>query len=296
MNKRKKLTASLTLLMVCVLMLSSQVSCKSPSEITQNMQQRTVQLVFAVQQKQGDTAAGFTPVGTGILVNNNGYVITADHLLDSGEQYMQQAQAEVKKMGIVVLAPPGASSFSNVPQPLTAINDFDVIARDSKHDLALLKIKMLSIISPLNGKTLLTVHFNRNVSGSLNVGVARFSKAITQNNAVAITGYTSDAVTGAISGELMPETKTGKVTSKEITDIHNPKLASISPGLVYAVTYFHTTDIISNPVFSGSPVYSPQNGAIMGMGICVVDPAGQTVIIPGKYILDLLKSNGVTIK
>ena len=298
MNKRKKLTASLTLLMICVLILSSQVSCKSksPSEITQNMQQRTVQLVFAVQQKQGDTAAGFTPVGTGILVNNNGYVITADHLLDSGEQYMQQEQDEVKKMGIVVLAPPGASSFSNVPQPLTAINDFDVIARDSKHDLALLKIKMLSIISPLNGKTLLTVHFNRNVSGSLNVGVARFSKAITQNNAVAITGYTSDAVTGAISGELMPETKNGNVTSKEITDIHNPKLASISPGLVYAVTYFYTTDIISNPVLSGCPVYSPQNGAIMGMGISVAGPAGQIVIIPAKYFLDLLKSNGVTIK
>ena len=296
MNKRKKLTASLTLLIVCVLMLSSQVSCKSPSEITQNMQQRTVQLVFAVQQKQGDTDVSFTPVGTGILVNNNGYVITADHLLDSKEQYTQQAQAEVKEMGIVVLAPPGASSFTNVPQPLTAINDFDVIARDNKHDLALLKIKMLSVTSPLDGKTLLTVHFNRNVGGSLNVGVAHFSAGITRNNAIAITGYTSDAVTGAISGELMPETKTGKVTSKEITDIHNPKLASISPGLVYAVTYFHTTDIISNPVFSGSPVYSPQNGAIMGMGICVVDPAGQTVIIPGKYILDLLKSNGVDLK
>jgi hypothetical protein len=94
----------------------------------------------------------------------------------------------------------------------------------------------------------------------------------------------------------MPETKNGNVTSKEITDIHNPKLASISPGLVYAVTYFYTTDIISNPVLSGCPVYSPQNGAIMGMGISVAGPAGQIVIIPAKYFLDLLKSNGVTIK
>jgi hypothetical protein len=94
----------------------------------------------------------------------------------------------------------------------------------------------------------------------------------------------------------MPETKNGNVTSKEITDIHNPKLTSISSGLVYAVTYFYTTDIISNPVLSGSPVYFPQNGAIMGMGISVADPTGQTVIIPGKYILDLLKSNGVNLK
>ena len=294
MNKRKKLTASLILLMICVLILSSQISCKSPSEITQNMQQRTVEIVFVSQQKQGDIAVSFTPLGTGILVNNDGYLITANHLLDAGDQYVQKTQAEVKSLGIIILAPGGAYGGSG--SPLSAINDFDVIARDSKHDLALLKIKMLSIISPLNGKTLLTVHFNRNVGGSLNVGVAHFSAGITRNNAIAITGYTSDAVTGAISGELKPETKNGNVTSKEITDIHNPKLASISPGLVYAVTYFYTTDIISNPVLSGCPVYSPQNGAIMGMGICVVDPAGQTVIIPGKYILDLLKSNGVTIK
>ena len=296
MNKRKKLTASLTLLMVCVLMLSSQVSCKSPSEITQNMQQRTVQLVFAVQQKQGDTDVSFTPVGTGILVNNNGYVITADHLLDSKEQYTQQAQAEVKEMGIVVLAPPGASSFTNVPQPLTAINDFDVIARDNKHDLALLKIKMLSVTSPLNGKTLLTVNFNRNVGGSLNVGVAHFSTGITRNNAIAVTGYISDAVTGDISDQLMPETRTGNVTSKEMTSISSSQLSVATGSITYSISDYYQTDITSNPVLSGSPVYFPKNGDIVGICVSIQDGQAATIIIPCKYILDLITTNGVDLK
>jgi S1-C subfamily serine protease len=296
MNKRRKLIASLMLLMICGLILSSEVSCKSPSEIKQNMRQRTVQLVFAVQQKQGDTTAGLTPVGTGILVNNDGYVITADHLLDSGEQYMQQSQAAVKKMGIVVLAPPGVSGSSSVSQPLAEINDFDVIARDSKHDLALLKIKMLSVISPMNGKTLLTVNFNRGVGGSLNVGDAHFYTRIAQNDAVAITGYTSDVVTGAISYELMPETRTGNVTSKEMTSISSSNLSAATGSITYSISDYYQTDITSNPVLSGSPVYFPKNGDIVGMGISILDPAGQTVIVPGKYVLDLLKSNSVDLK
>jgi hypothetical protein len=284
------------LLIVCGLILSSQVSCKSPSEITQNIQRRTIQIMFVSQPKQGDTAVSFTPLGTGILVNNDGYVITADHLLDIGEQYIQQARGEVKKMGIVILAPPGNFGFCSVPQPLTAINDFDVIARDGKHDLALLKIKMLSVTSPLNGETLFTVQYNRGVSGTLNVGDAQFSTRIAKNNAIAVTGYTSNVVTGEISDQLVPENRAGNVISKEITSINGSNLSAAAGIITYSISDYYQTDLTSNPVISGSPVYFPKNGAIIGMGISVADPAGQTIIIPGKSILDLLKSNGVNHK
>jgi S1-C subfamily serine protease len=294
MNKRKKLTASLILLMICVLILSSQISCKSPSEITQNMQQRTVEIVFVSQQKQGDTAVSFTPIGTGILVNNDGYLITANHLLDAGDQYVQKTQAEVKSLGIIILAPGGAYGGSG--SPLSAINDFDVIARDSKHDLALLKIKMLSVTSPLNGKTLLTVNFNRNVGGSLNVGVAHFSTGITRNNAIAVTGYISNAVTEDISDQLMPETRKGNVTSKEMTSISSSQLSVATGSITYSISDYYQTDITSNPVLSGSPVYFPKNGDIVGICVSIQDGQAATIIIPCKYIVDLITTNGVDLK
>jgi hypothetical protein len=73
-------------------------------------------------------------------------------------------------------------------------------------------------------------------------------------------------------------------------------LAVSSLSIPYSISDYYQTDIISNTLFSGSPVYSPQNGAIMGMCINIPNSSGKTAVIPGKYILDLLKSNGVSIK
>jgi S1-C subfamily serine protease len=274
-------------IMVYILIFPFQLSCKSMSlsQITQGINPRVVQIVFVAQQTEGELTSDITPIGTGFLVNNDGYIITANHLIDLGEQYMQQTQAETKKLGITIPPPPNA--INNPPVLQTPTNDFDVIARDNEHDLALLKVKMSTVISPLNGETLHGVIYSNDMGGSLFVGDAHFTKNISQNLSIAITGYPSN--------QMVPETKTGKVTSKEITSVINSRISLASGYVTYNVTDYFQTDITSNQVLSGSPVYSTKNGKIMGVCINVVqnesDSSVITAIIPSRYVLDLLESN-----
>lgn len=258
----------------------------SLSQIIQSINPRIVQIVFVAQQMEGDLTFNITPIGTGFLVDNGGYVITANHLIDIGEQYMKQTQAETKKLAIVILPTSTIGNNQPVLQQVTT-NDFDVAARDNKHDLALLKLKMTNSISPLNGKLLSEVHYSNGTSGTLSLGDAHFAKSISQNISVAMTGYPSN--------QLIPETKTGKVTSEEIPNINNSKLSVATGCVTYNITDYYHTDIISVPGLSGSPVYSTRNGEIMGVCINIVqnefDSSGITAIIPSRYISDLLENN-----
>jgi len=277
-----------------------QLSCKSMSlsQITQNMQQRTVQIVFVTHHSDSASTTDYTyPAGTGLLVNDDGYVITANHLLDMGEQFAQQsqAQAEIKKLAIEIQTPSNIRSMPSASPTWT--NDFDIIARDEKHDLALLKIKMTTEVSPLNGEILYTVHYrDGSSSGTLNLGDAPFITSTSPNNSISMTGYSSFETDGGL------EIKTGKVTSREISNISNSQLtdttglAVSSLNVIYSITGYYQTDITSNTLFSGSPVYSIKNGAILGMCINIADSSGTSVIIPSRYIMDLLKNNNVNLK
>lgn len=257
----------------------------SLSQITQGINPRIVQIVFVAQQMEGELISDITLVGTGFLVNNDGYVITAKHLIDIGEQYMQQTQAEVMKLGIVIPPPPNVINNQSVSQIPT--NDFDIVARDDEHNLALLKVKMSTSISPLNGKTLHEVHYSNDTYGSLLVGDADFANKTSQNLSIAITGYSSN--------QFVSETKTGNVISEEIRSIMNLKLSVATSYVTYNIIDYYRTDIISTPDLSGSPVYSIKNGKIMGVCVNLVqnesDSSGATAIIPSRYILDILGSN-----
>ena len=216
-------------------------------------------------------------------------------MIDIGEQYMQQSQSEVKKLGIIIpapsiasgvfIAPSGVFGGSELPQ-LT--NDFVVIARDTTHDLVLLQIKMSSIIVPEQGSED-EVYYTQNVAGTLNVGTVHFATGISKNSPVAITGYTSE--------QTIPETKTGKLISKEIPIISNQKITVTTDDVTFHFTGYYQTDIASNSIFSGSPVHSTSNMAIMGICISTsqneFDNSGAIYIIPSLYILDLLKSNNI---
>ena len=302
MKNKTKVYFSIFLVMAA-LVVPVQLSCKSTSlstslsQINQNMQQRTVQIVFITHHSDSVSTTDYTyPAGTGLLVNDDGYVITANHLLDMGEQFAQQsqAQAEIKKLAIEIQTP---SNIRSMPSAFPIwTNDFDVIARDEKHDLALLKIKMTTGVSPLNGEILHTVHYrDGSSSGTLNLGDAPFATIISRNSSIAMTGYPSYKMDGGLA------TKTGKVTSGEITNIGYSHLtdatglAVSSLNVIYSMTDYYQTDITSNTLFSGSPVYSIKNGAILGMCINIADSSETSVIIPSRYILDLLKNNKVKI-
>ncbi|MDD4873496.1 MAG: hypothetical protein PHE15_00740 [Dehalococcoidales bacterium] len=241
---------------VSVLILPLQLSCTSLPEKIENINYRTVQIVFV--QTKGEETTGTTSIGTGFILNNDGYVITSSYLIDTGEQYIRENESG--KMGIVILAPSNVSD--NRYSGFVATNDFEVIAVDSEHDLALLKLVMIEMINPSNGKTVYSVHYHNHVNGTLNVGAADFADSIAKNSPIAITGYSSD--------EFVTETIKGKVTPEEISGIYS-------------------TDITSRSDLIGSPVYSTSTCEIIGM--CISDSSGETVIIASSYIVDLLENN-----
>jgi S1-C subfamily serine protease len=277
-----------------------QLISQTTSHTTSSINYRVVQIVFVAQQKQdnntvinpgiimnngdqaiGNTAYNITPIGTGVIVNNDGYVITAGHLIDAGQQYIQQSQSEIKKLGIIIVGP-----SAGVAPLYQLTNDFDVIGRDEKHDLALLKIKMTQSMTP-EGDMESFVHYIYGIDGTLDVGDAPFTTNVSQNSRIAITGYTS--------AQLTLETKDGKVTSAQIPDINNSLISVVTGNVTYNFTDYYQTDITANSIFSGSPVYSTSNGTIMGICNCAsqdeFDNSGTVDIIPSKYILALLKSN-----
>jgi Trypsin-like peptidase domain len=285
-NKNLLLTLLFVATIVCIFILPFQLSCKrmNLSDITKNISARTLQIVFVTQQTESEPIS-ITPIGTGFLVNNNGYVITAGHLIDIGEQYTQQTQAETKKLAIVIpLSPldPNPPSVSQLPT-----NDFDVIARDNEHDLVLLKIKMSTAISPFNGETLYEVHYSNNTYGTLSIGDAHFTDNMSQKDSIAMSGYPSN--------QLIIETKTGKVTSMETASNISSKIVLGITHITYTMTDYYLTDIISSSGFSGSPVYSIKSIETLGICINIVQNKSEiTAVIPSRYILELLKNNKIT--
>ena len=243
---------------ICILVLPFQISCesKSLSEITEDISYRTVQIVFV--QTDGEETKGITSIGTGFLLNNSGGVVTSNRIIEAGDQCIRENESG--KMAVVIPAPAIASG--NQYSGWVATNDFDIIARDKENSLVLLKIKMGTVISPFNGKKLKEVHYHNHVSGTLNVGDAHFTGSVSQGAPIAITGYTSN--------EFTTETITGEVTSKEASGIY-------------------ITDITLSSDLIGSPVYSANNGKIIGM--CDIDSSGKITIIPAGFIEKLMYKN-----
>ena len=76
------------------------------------------------------------PLGSGFFVNEGGYVITANHVVDAGRQQIQQLPAGQKRL-LVGLAHPNTE---NMRGNFTLVA-FDVLGNDTRHDLALLKLR-----------------------------------------------------------------------------------------------------------------------------------------------------------
>ena len=249
----------------------------------------TVQIVFMAQNLTNGQALLVIPLGTGFLLNEDGYIITANHLLDLGQQYIQNTQAETAELSIEILPPSGHSYGAALP---SITNDFSVIATDTAHDLALLKLKLPVLIIAPGGKGPMTIHYSDGAYGNLALGDISFATNIAQNTPIGLTGYPSDT--------LVPTTIKGEVTSGEIAASGNFTLTdttSLPPNDLsakYSISGYYLTDIKAGAFLSGSPVYAIKNGVILGICINTGDSAGTAVVAPSQYILELMKNNNIT--
>jgi S1-C subfamily serine protease len=104
-----------------------------------------IQMTMMLDNFSGSAVAAFGgrpfvahPLGTGFLINEDGYVVTALHVVRAFQAY----QVEGRKRLVVGVAAPNLENFRgiSVRGNFTQI-EFDIVDEDARHDLVLLKLK-----------------------------------------------------------------------------------------------------------------------------------------------------------
>jgi serine protease Do len=198
-------------------------------------------------------------LGTGFAVGDGLHIITNAHVVP------QELNTE-KKESLVIFVGRGASAKAR-PATLVEI--------DAEHDLALLKI---------SGEPLPAL-------------VIEDSDKVKEGEAVAFTGFpigmvlglypvTHQAIVSAITPIVIPALSTKQLDINVIKRLRTPYLVFQLDGTAY-------------PGNSGSPVYDPKTGKVMGIINMVfvkgtkenalTHPSGITYAIPGNYIRAIMK-------
>lgn len=242
------------------------------------------------------------PLGTGFLVNSDGYVITALHVITKGRMELERLQAGRKAMFVGLATPNTETMRGNF-----ALVHFELIDQDPPHDLALLKLRQ----NPFEGE----VKSGIRVAGDeipLLFGVASLKLQRPQDGAaVAISGYPL--------GQPVLVTNAGWMATSWSFEIHEIQ----PPGApdwfrIPDVADSYLADVEINPGNSGGPVYLVEKGTVIGLcsgskptpvtevlgqgqhqsattadGHPLVYSSGLTVVVPAQYVIELLKKNGL---
>src|SRR6266487_298915 len=83
------------------------------------------------------------PLGTGFFVHTDGYVVTANHVVEAGNHLLQQIQAQEKKIQVGIALPNNENMRGNF-----SVVDYELTATDPRHDLALIRLRN----NPLRGQ------------------------------------------------------------------------------------------------------------------------------------------------
>jgi len=244
------------------------------------------------------------PLGTGFLVNEDGYAVTALHVIRAFEDYQLEIHGQIFPVGEKHLYVGIAlRNMENIRGNFSEI-DFDVVEEDARHDLALLKLKR----NPLKGE----------IGAAMKIGEKTINydvKAATlspnrprDGESVAVSGYPlNSSVLISTSGNLASS------WAYDSADLPVPgapawfRLPNMADSFI--------ADMHVNGGNSGGPVYSVEGGAVIG--VCVafdVAPvifgdgkkeqatvqdrplaynSGLSVVVPIRYVIDMLKKHNL---
>jgi S1-C subfamily serine protease len=242
------------------------------------------------------------PLGTGFMVNADGYVITARHVIEAFKSLVVTGNKHL----LIGLALPNLENFTSGGGSITMRASFgnvecDVVEEDESHDIALLKMKL----NPFNGGM---GTFMKTPTGSIDYPhkVATLSPARPHDGEhVAVSGY-------PLSGTVLITTSGSVASAWAYTteQVHPP---NAPPGFMMPNEIdSYLVDMHVNHGNSGGPVYSAENGAVIG--ICVsfnlapVEHNGNNTnstdqslsfnsglanVVPARYVIDLLKKRSL---
>jgi S1-C subfamily serine protease len=238
---------------------------------------------------------------TGFFVNADGYVVTAQHVINAGRALPQQTGAQQVRLVVGVAMPP-------VDHPMIQMRgsfmvyEFDIMDEDPRHDLALLKLK----VNPFTQKPIFMKLPDR--EAPLPLKIASINRQGPRDGAVV-------AVSGDPLGEPVLVTNAGwmaSVWSYNTANINIPGMPEWLRRPDSADSYL--ADLAVNGGNSGGPVYLVENGLVMG--VCVASKleviqdqqgnpvilgaqqlgyrSGLTIVVPTQYVVALLQKQNLT--
>jgi len=226
------------------------------------------------------------PLGTGFVISLEGYVVTANHVVEAGFKALENLQSEIKMLSI-------GFAYTNTQEMRGnfTLMDFDLVETDKIHDLALLKLKskeippMFGNVPPLKLAPVI-LNLDRPEDG-VAIGISGYPL----NQSVLVTNGGFMATSWAFDLQELKLQGTPKFYRK--LDIADSYLA----------------DINVNPGNSGGPVYLASDGSVIGVCVAYLptnvrdDKGGITnyyyntglaIVVPSRYVSDLLRRHTVS--
>jgi S1-C subfamily serine protease len=197
--------------------------------------------------------------GSGFFVSKQGHVITAEHVVRAAERAREQMQGANNKLFVGLRA-----NGSFVPVPA------EVIALDEAHDLALLRAKV-----PTASINVVKVCSTRPADGTL----------IEAAGLPALTGMAPVYNTGHLADTVLLRAAVGSVIVKPSAKVDAARLKDVRE--------FYLADSKADEGMSGGPVYLVDSGAVIGVVQGYTQDPRLAVLVPARYVIELLKSYGV---
>lgn len=232
------------------------------------------------------------PLGTGFVINDNGFVVTALHVVE-GIAEVAQTVSEGEHIVGVGFAYPSRERNQVAEAGNFRVVKFDVVATDRRNDIALLKLQTNLFELPPE-------RLRSSTGQELHIGMARIDGARpADGRPIAISGYPLR--------EAVLITTAGNIASASSTDIEGALVSDGRGGYLptdRADRYLD--DVQSNPGNSGGPVYRIDDGIVIGMLTgsrlrpvvghnAISTSANLAVIVPSRFVLALADASGVAL-
>ena len=241
----------------------SGASAQALSDAPQTIQ-RVKGSVVAVGTFQRTRAPAFRFLGTGFAVGDGATIVTNAHVLP--------ATLDTDKLETIAILIAGQGREAQLRAATRG-------ASDPAHDLALLRIEGAPL-PPL---------------------AVRDSDGVREGEAVLFTGFPIGNVLGP-----HPATHRGMVAAVTPIAIPTANSAQLDPRMVRQLSSgpfpVFQLDATAYPGNSGSPVYSPVTGEVIGVvnmvfvkgtkEAALTQPSGITYAIPSRYLVELMKPGG----
>jgi S1-C subfamily serine protease len=240
-------------------------------------------------------------LGTGFLVSDQGYVITAGHVVDALNQWSPQL---VRRLMVGLAGP-------NMDLPkLQMVGSFDmyegeIVERDSSHDLALLKLTR----NPFTRPGVFATVNSKDISYNYTVA-ALVSERPVEGAQIVVSGYPLQ------SSVLV--TNAGWLASSWLVNVNRSPVPNVNQGARPSSEDVYLADVAVNKGNSGGPVFSIEDKGVIGVCVAHVSAsvfygdgaresvtlnnrplvvnAGIAFVVPAKYVIELMKRHSIAPK